>query len=121
MVIQKNDGSVTRGRPVRRDEEEEPGRDYVARMELAGPRQRESWVSFRGRVAAVVESRRLWIHTYCSLRGNFRLSCEQLGVDRRNGYVALQRVGLSTEVLQSYYQDFLRAEAIGGNPKDAEG
>lgn len=88
-------------RPKRRPAEDIPSADYVDKMELLGPRDGESYLSFRKRMAVVKEARRLWLGAWKKHRGQREQSAGALGVPRSNIVGELKRVGLTPVLLDA--------------------
>lgn len=88
-------------RPSRRVEENEPSRNYLKRMEKLGPRNGESLIAYRKRMAAIREGRRLWISIWKQYKANREECARALGVPRNNIAYELRMVGLSVEILDN--------------------
>lgn len=91
--------SKTKPRPTRRSEENEPDRNYLRKMERLGPREGESLIAYRKRMAAVREGRRLWISIWRQYKANRAECARALGVPKQNIAYELRMVGLSTAIL----------------------
>jgi hypothetical protein len=68
-------------------------------MEKLGPREGESLIAYRKRMAAIREGRRLWISVWKQYAGNSAECARALGVPRNNIAYELRMVGLSTTIL----------------------
>lgn len=88
-----------KGKGRRRPQEDIPDLQYVAKMQALGPRDRESLLSFRKRLAAIREGRRLCIDTWIDCCGNQEACAKSLGVARNSLAHELKMVGLSSELL----------------------
>ena len=87
-------------RPARRSEEDQPLVNYVERMEKLGPRQGESYLAFRKRLAAIIEARSLWLQVWRRFSGHKENCANWLGIPRGNVAYELRKVGLSAELLK---------------------
>lgn len=94
-----------KGKGCRRAQEDEPSLQYVAKMQELGPRDRESLLSFRKRLAAIREGRRFCIDTWIDCRGNQEACAKALGVARNSLAHELKMVGLNKALLDSLLQD----------------
>jgi len=90
-----------RGKGCRRPEEDQPSEQYVTHMQKLGPRDRESILSFRKRIAAIREGRRLCIETWIACSGAQEACAKRLGVSRNSLAHELKMVGLSSEILDA--------------------
>lgn len=91
-----SDATTPAGRPLRHPEEDRATADYVQRLRDLGPRPRESYVTFRRRIASVIEGRKVWLEAAATCGGNISECCRQLGVNRHNARIHLKQVGLKT-------------------------
>jgi len=90
-----------RGKGCRRPEEDIPSEQYVSHMIKLGPRDRESTLSFKKRIAAIREGRRLCIETWLACAGAQEACAESLGISRNSLAHELKMVGLSSQILDS--------------------
>jgi len=88
-----------KGKGRRRPEEDVPSLQYVNQMEMLGPRDRESLLSFRKRLAAIREGRRLCIDIWIDCAGNQEACAKALGISRHSLAHELKMVGLSGDIL----------------------
>lgn len=95
----------SKGKGKRRPEEDVPDLQYVAKMQALGPRDRESLLSFRKRLAAIREGRRLCIDMWIDHQGNQEACARALGVARNSLAHELKMVGLNSELLDSLLAD----------------
>lgn len=89
-------------RVPRRPEEDEPGADYVEKLEKLGPRQGESLLAFRKRMCMIEGTRRLWVETWRRYGGNRADAARHLGIPPNNVAFELRIVGLSTQLLNDF-------------------
>lgn len=94
-----------KGKGRRRPEEDAPSLQYVNQMETLGPRDRESLLSFRKRLAAIREGRRLCIDMWIDCAGNQEACAKALGVARNSLAHELKMVGLSSDILDTLLCD----------------
>lgn len=85
---------------LRRPEEDVPGSDYLERMTALGPRQGESMVAFRCRIASTAEGRRVWIESATKYSGDLTQIAAELGVSKTNIRFYLRQVGLTLNDLR---------------------
>lgn len=86
-------------RVSRRPEEDEPGADYVARLEKLGPREGESFLAYRKRMCVVVGIRALWVETWRRFGGSKADVARALGIPSNNIAFELRAVGLTVPLL----------------------
>lgn len=86
-------------RAMRRAEEDIPSADYVERMESLGPRQGESYLSFKRRLASTIAARELFLATAQEVGGSLPEICARVGISRSNIANHLRQAGLRAEDL----------------------
>ena len=95
-------GKPRPGRAIRRHEEDVPGSDYVARMMKLGPRDNETYLSFRMRMGGIKEGRELIMAAARRSCGNIADVCRALGIKQQNVASYLRTCGLETKNLISF-------------------
>jgi hypothetical protein len=93
-----------RGRSTRRSEEDIPSEDYIERLKSLGPREGESYLAFRMRLASVSEGRRLLLDTAEVCGGNMELVAKTLGIRSRNVLMYLKQAGMNHEIFRRILQ-----------------
>jgi hypothetical protein len=102
------------GRAFRRPEEDIPGADYITRMEALGPRNGESYLAFRMRLATIVCARGLWMQVAAEASGNLSECARRLGVNRHNVATHLRQAGLTTrDLVEAGAPKFTPGEDVG--------
>jgi hypothetical protein len=99
--------------------EESVGRyDYVERLTELGPREAESLLSFRARLAGIIEGRSLLAWAVTSARGTSEEAARLLGVDYKNLAAARRRFGISPEMWEIECNRALRGRKASFDRKD---
>ena len=80
-------------------EEHIPGPDYMRRLRRAGPRDRESYLQYRMRLASIEEGRKLVTSTYLE-SDTLTAMCDKLGITIYNLHSYLSRLGLTKDMLR---------------------
>lgn len=93
-------GAVKGG--LRRKEEDVPGLDYMERLTALGPREGESYLAFKMRLASVEESRKQIMIMARRHKSDAMKVCLALGIDRHNLGAYLRKAGLSFESFYAF-------------------
>jgi hypothetical protein len=102
------------GRAFRRPEEDVAGPDYYERMETLGPRNGESYLAFRMRLAQISCARQLWLQVASESEGNLSECARRLGVNRHNVASHLRQAGLtSADLVKAGAPKYTPGEDVG--------
>lgn len=77
-----------------------PSTKYVDRLEVLGPRHGESDFTFRCRLAAIREGRKLWLRAWRASKGKSTRAAEIIGIPITQMSKSLMSVGLTTRILR---------------------
>lgn len=102
--IQRRSGP--RGRGLRRSAENKPGSDYLRRLEQLGPREGESYLAFRMRLAAVREGRKILLDAAKRNCGNVSDVCREVGVHVCNLTTHYKTLGLTKADLTAFAPEY---------------
>jgi len=97
-----------RGRGLRRPEEDVPSKDYVQKIDMLGPREGESYLSFKMRMAALRAGRELLLESARRNHGNIADVCRELGISNSNSAAHLKNTGLSSKDLHAFRPEYNR-------------